>query len=601
MSYTHYNDTDSWQWGQHTGNKSRCYLLEIIVDALGGSANIDRNVRKTCRKFIRSNITNLCLEVSNLSDFFDQLNKILLSSKSKRHKIQEIAQLRGPEGEHFITPKLAKTIYRTMNMHYDKLQGGKKPRRQQNGGLFGFDYKKYGKKCNLEDFRDLCHVHKKNPKQAEGIYQRLEGEYRQKKNKYCESHLHKFYHKKIPSKHSEKNCKKALKALSKHPPKVTRPLPTILSETPPTSPIQSKAKASKLKKSEKSLKHVEEKPTSQTTNETSGDTSVLGPDTPLITETDKEAFQEIENLIAESKDLSTDSDYQTEQERPPKRSFKGLDPLKKLKDRSKHFKFRDTLHRHASRMKDKIEKDTLTDSMSSSQYTDSDLPDLNDLFNTKKEKESLRLPDKKKRKSTKKSKPDKAIQDLTGDMGEMGKQLSQGVSDFHLQTPQVPSTPVVPRGLPFLPQIILPNWSSEYDTPLNINDVLLIGFSVFPYIGWIFDIFMIFRALLEKRWIYAVLMVINWYQWFFWKVLSFGAANVDLGPLFKLFYVGPYASKYFSLSTVTNKFIHFVTDLSGNFPTQVNVIGGSDSEVSQYSKDFSDTDDTYTSNDETDY
>ena len=125
--------------------------------------------------------------------------------------------------------------------------------------------------------------------------------------------------------------------------------------------------------------------------------------------------------------------------------------------------------------------------------------------------------------------------------------------------------------LPNLPKMIFPAVLSEFDIPLNINDVLLIGFSVFPYIGWIFDIFMIFRALLEKRWVYAILMTINWYQWFIWKLLTFGTANIDIGPVFKLFYMGPYASKYFNVSNVSVSFLHFINELTGNMPKMLTI------------------------------
>jgi len=108
--------------------------------------------------------------------------------------------------------------------------------------------------------------------------------------------------------------------------------------------------------------------------------------------------------------------------------------------------------------------------------------------------------------------------------------------------------------LPYLPKLLAPSILSEFNIPLNINDILLISFSTFPYIGWIFDIFMIFRSLLEKRWIYAILMVINWYQWFFWKIMSFGMLSVDMGPYFKLIYLGTYASKYFNFSNVASSF-----------------------------------------------
>ena len=130
----------------------------------------------------------------------------------------------------------------------------------------------------------------------------------------------------------------------------------------------------------------------------------------------------------------------------------------------------------------------------------------------------------------------------------------------------------VKKCLPNLPALFFPSLFYEFNIPLNLNDVLLMSFSVFPYIGWIFDIFMIFRALLEKRWLYAVLMVINWYQWFFWKIMSFGMLNIDLGPLFKLYYVGPYATEYFNLSNITSTFLHFLSELTGNMPKMIQVI-----------------------------
>ena len=125
--------------------------------------------------------------------------------------------------------------------------------------------------------------------------------------------------------------------------------------------------------------------------------------------------------------------------------------------------------------------------------------------------------------------------------------------------------------LPFLPKMFLPALLYEFNIPLNINDVLLMSFSIFPYIGWIFDIFMIFRALLEKRWIYAILMIINWYQWFFWRIVSMGTISFDLGPLFKVIYLGTYASKYFNLPNVASTFIHFFSDITGNFPPAIEV------------------------------
>ena len=101
------------------------------------------------------------------------------------------------------------------------------------------------------------------------------------------------------------------------------------------------------------------------------------------------------------------------------------------------------------------------------------------------------------------------------------------------------------------------------------------GFSVFPYIGWIFDIFMIFRALLEHRWIYAILMIMNWYQWLFWKMISFGLLSIDLGPILKMFYLGPYAAKRFGLTTVSASFLNFISKLSGEMPQVIKVISPS--------------------------
>ena len=51
-------------------------------------------------------------------------------------------------------------------------------------------------------------------------------------------------------------------------------------------------------------------------------------------------------------------------------------------------------------------------------------------------------------------------------------------------------------------------------------------------------------------------------QWFFWKLMSFGLLNIDLGPIIKLFYMGPYASKYFNLNTLSSSLIHFVKDVT---------------------------------------
>lgn len=174
------------------------------------------------------------------------------------------------------------------------------------------------------------------------------------------------------------------------------------------------------------------------------------------------------------------------------------------------------------------------------------------------------------------------VQGLEAGLNSLGQKLGSELINFNNQTKNVSKEALAnfqrdnenfrnSNCLPFLPQLVIPSIFYEFNIPLNLNDVLLIGFSVFPYIGWIFDIFMIFRALLEKRWLYAILMVINWYHWFFWKILSFGTANVDLGPLLKVFYMGPYASRYFNITNVASTFIHFISELSGNMPTMLSI------------------------------
>jgi len=66
-------------------------------------------------------------------------------------------------------------------------------------------------------------------------------------------------------------------------------------------------------------------------------------------------------------------------------------------------------------------------------------------------------------------------------------------------------------------------------------------------------------------------MIINWYQWFFWKIVSFGLVSFDLGPLFKVIYLGTYGSRYFNLPNVASSVIHFFSEITGNFPTAIRV------------------------------
>ena len=71
-----------------------------------------------------------------------------------------------------------------------------------------------------------------------------------------------------------------------------------------------------------------------------------------------------------------------------------------------------------------------------------------------------------------------------------------------------------------LPYMLNYTLFSEFYRPLKIMDILLMAFSVFPFIGWYFDIVMIFKALVERRYIYAIYSSINLYQWFFWRLFG---------------------------------------------------------------------------------
>ena len=86
----------NWYWGINNNTNTHCYLLEMILDSLSNQQV------KPYKKFIKNNITNLCLEVGNLSDFFEQLNYIIITNNSKSNKISYIMNLRDPSGNKFI-------------------------------------------------------------------------------------------------------------------------------------------------------------------------------------------------------------------------------------------------------------------------------------------------------------------------------------------------------------------------------------------------------------------------------------------------------------------------------------------------------------------
>ena len=113
---------DQWYWGINNNTNTHCYLLEMVLEAI----NIES--MKSYSDFIRNNITGLCLEVGNMSDFFEQLNYIVLSKNDKNVKIKYIMDLRDQDGNRFISEPMAVLIFNTMTMKY--IKNNIKPRKK---------------------------------------------------------------------------------------------------------------------------------------------------------------------------------------------------------------------------------------------------------------------------------------------------------------------------------------------------------------------------------------------------------------------------------------------------------------------------------------
>ncbi len=618
------NVSETWYWGINKDRdvNSPCYLLEMVLDSL----NVDS--MKSYRRFIKKNITDLCLEVGNLSDFFEQLNYIIHTDRSRESKIEEIMNLQDHQGGRFIDQPIAELIYKAMTMNYvkksvSKKYGGSKSKskskselnercyRQISKGRLGYSVKKCGNNdasscdnkavgckkancsiedpdypgyyqnisdmkeklykkyqvtgtkttsvlegvcqdkklkpafklskfdndgCDLRDLNELCNYYEANPDGIDGYLNEKLTQYNSSGRNTCRQMMGEF-NKKLQGKSAKKHCKAVKKDLERKQKKmpildesqIYPPPPPPQTPVPPPPPISNYTPSSQPVMS-KHISHPYQQSRSVDQSDDYGvpyDASLHGtPDDDDDDKTTRESpFQERKSTFPKI-DLPNKVS-----------SDKFSSQIKKIPSPHKQYrevtdKFNNNIGNIASNINNLDQKQVLDGIEIGLKSLGDKLGNQLCNFNQKSNTEAR-----------------SAIDALTSSYPD-----NKGTTS-----------------LASLPKLIFPALFYEFNIPLNINDVLLIGFSVFPYIGWVFDIFMIFRALLERRWLYAILMVINWYQWFFWKVLTFGMANVDLGPLFKLFYLGPYASKYFNFSNLTSTFIHFFNEITGNMPKMISI------------------------------
>ena len=452
------NKKRNWYWGINNNTNTHCYLLEMVMDSL----SIDELLHY--QKYMKNNITDLCLEVGNMSDFFEQLNYVILADCSKSRKIRDIMNMRDHNGDEFIDKSTAKLIYNTMSMNLPKFKGGAKDSDK-------FDIEQYKNNCEFDDLDYLCNFSDDNQDEINKEFNERKIYYNSVGKPECGKMLDKFYN--LDEVDLEGQCK-------------------IIEK----------------------MNEVEK-----------GDNS-------FVNYTDDKTKRE-DNILDKFRKRIGQMDEMTSE---------GLDPLNPM-----------------------IPTNLLNPG---NNYNPVGFMNKSNKFNPGNLRDQLANFEK-----------NPMFKNIDGGLRNLGKKLRDQLSNFKRISMEKSrdgkrdyldqlgsENNKVKKCLPNLPQLFFPALFSEFNIPLNINDVLLIGFSVFPYIGWIFDIFMIFRALLERRWLYAILMTLNWYQWFFWKVLTFGFANVDLGPLFKIFYMGPYASKYFNISNLAETLVHFFNQLTGNVP-----------------------------------
>ena len=595
-----------WQWGSKDRSKSKCYLMEIIMDALKIS-NYDNY-----RLFLKDNVMGLCLHIGNMSSFFRHINRII----GKRHQTRElkifrIMNVRNEEGLLFIDERAATLIYNAMTLEHTKRyirqsggMGRKKKNKEPVPGEGGEPrepcYRKVTKgkvgynsmSCESEDDTTCSKKAKKCPKGQHcsilipefGFQRYLE---------IGKAKKFKSLRKRVEDGVVSGEC--VTKDDSRSYTDFDQKKYTKLCDLRELQPLCELAKTRLADRSGTDDKAKEMIEAFKGNGEGTYDKAVCGPLSGLfyyntyfdakreemeVPATMDRSCKKLEKAISK---LGPDGKTVGMKDKMGKLGSKGLDGLKKGSSMAA---------KGAKSLGSKMGKGLSAASKSLSQGASmggpmggpmgmSGIPGMSGMSGIPGMPSIPGMGAMKNIGSM--LNPMHAMDSLEEGLERLGKKLGKQMVKFSkgANTASKQALEMMKKDdrididvktcLPYLPKLFMPSLFRELSIPLNVNDVLLMGFSVFPYIGWIFDIFMIFRALLEGRWLYAILMTINWYQWFFWKIFTFGIANVDLGPLFKIFYLGPTASRYFTFSNVTNTFIHFVNEMTGNMPSMIEV------------------------------
>ena len=666
-----------WYWGINNNTNTHCYLLEMVIESLNNNDSA-----RPYKRFIRKNITNICLEVGNMSDFFEQLNYIIISSRSKSSKIRNIMNLRDDTGKKFINEQIAEIIYNSMMMNYVKTSmiqkyGGASQDEDENEdnpdnqisddqsldqnitensninqefdpsldpstdpsldpstdpsldpstdpSTNSSNYISSNQYSNSNQYPNSNNNTNNNTNNSNNL--RNVNDDNDSTNCYrimskgkigysidkCSSSDPEACQGKVPG------CEKKLNCSIEDPnnPGRYRNISDMKNDLYQAYQIADTKKTSVLKGRCLSKKDTADFKLATFSEECNlNDLNELcnyyesNPDEidGFLKDTqhqyqnsnmsncrqmlgDYNKIMKGKSRNKTCKSVTKEIDKKATKEDRDKRKKSIVDKFDSLKDKTKMglSNLSDKASSKMANMKDKMGdmKDNMADMKDNMGDMKSNMKDK--LANMKDNMADISTDDLKDQFSDfsdnlSELNESPMIQGLENGLKSLGEKLGDQLTAFNEKAQEASSEAIeslknndsldenVQQCLPNLPKLVFPSVLSEFNIPLNINDVLLIGFSVFPYIGWIFDIFMIFRALLERRWLYAILMTINWYQWFFWKILTFGTANVDIGPLFKLFYMGPYASKYFNISNVAVSFLHFINQLTGNMPTMLTI------------------------------